>query len=87
MGVDIESYLILGACNPRVANRALAADRSIGLLLPCNVVLRQAVEKVEVSIADPEVRFIPVDPKVKSVLEGLPQEVKGLLQFALDSLK
>lgn len=41
IGVTIEPYEILGACNPTLANRALEVDRSIGLLLPCTVVLRQ----------------------------------------------
>ena len=53
INVDIEPYLILGACNPKIANRALSADRSIGLLLPCNVVLRETGSSVEVSIQDP----------------------------------
>ena len=84
--VDIEPYLILGACNPKLANRALSADRSIGLLLPCNVVLRQTGSSVEVSIQDPEVIFSVVDAGANSDLEKLPAEAKQLLQAALTSL-
>jgi len=84
--VDIEPYLILGACNPKLANRALSADRSIGLLLPCNVVLRQTGSSVEVSIQDPEVIFSVVDAGANSDLEKLPAEAKQLLQAALSSL-
>jgi len=63
--VDFKPYLILGACNPRFAHRALLADDDIGLLLPCNVVIKQESDGVEVSILDPEVMFSVVDEETK----------------------
>jgi len=86
INVDIEPYLILGACNPKIANRALSADRSIGLLLPCNVVLRETGSSIEVSIQDPEVMFSVVDGGGNADLTQLPLEAKQLLQAALNSL-
>lgn len=86
LGVEIEPYLILGACKPQFANRALSADRSIGLLLPCNVVLRKTGSSVEVSIQDPEVMFSVVDAAGNSDLEKLPMEAKQQLQAALNTL-
>ncbi|MFF5338390.1 DUF302 domain-containing protein [Streptomyces sp. NPDC013181] len=50
---DMEPYLILGACNPPLAHRALEVDRSIGLLLPCNVVVRADGDEVVVQAFDP----------------------------------
>jgi len=87
LGVDFKPYLILGACNPNYAFRALSVDESIGLLLPCNVVLRQDADGVAVSIQDPEVMFSVADAETKKAMAGFPQEVKHSLQFALDSLK
>lgn len=55
LGEQIEDYLILGACNPPLAHRALGADRSIGLLLPCNVVVRSAGNDTVVELLDPAV--------------------------------
>ena len=87
IGAEYEPYLILGACNPQLANRALTADRAIGLLLPCNVVIRQVGAQVEVSILDPEIMFSVVEPETMQALATLPQEARGRLQAALASLQ
>ncbi len=50
---DMEDYLILGACNPPLAHRALETERSIGLLLPCNVVVRRDGDHTLVQALDP----------------------------------
>lgn len=58
-------YCILGACNPQIAHRALEIDSSIGLLLPCNVVIRQNNQKVYVEFMDPKAILELVDePKI-----------------------
>ena len=57
LGLERPPYLILGACNPSLAAKALEAEPEIGLLLPCNVVLREAEEGVEVLIQDPKEMF------------------------------
>ena len=87
IGVDFKPYLILGACNPHFAYRALSADEEIGLLLPCNVVLKQENGGVEVSIQDPEVMFSVVDEETKASMAGFPQEVKRSLLSVLEALK
>lgn len=86
LGVDIEPYEILGACNPRLANEAISADRAIGLLLPCNVVLRDVEGGVEVSILDPEAMFSVVEPEVKAQLGHVANEAKRRLQGVLAAL-
>jgi uncharacterized protein (DUF302 family) len=87
LGVDYKPYQILGACNPHFAHQALSVDESIGLLLPCNVVLRQDPDGVEVIIQDPEVMFSVVDEDTKKSMTGFPQQVKATLQSVLASLR
>ena len=54
IGVDMEDYVILGACNPPLANQALEVDREVGVLLPCNVVVRATSGGSQVLILNPD---------------------------------
>ncbi|MFD5448414.1 DUF302 domain-containing protein [Streptomyces sp. NPDC003470] len=80
---DMEDYLILGACAPPLAHRALEADRSIGLLLPCNVVVRREGDHTLVQALDPGtmVTLTGLD-----ALESVADEATVRLDAALASL-
>jgi uncharacterized protein (DUF302 family) len=55
LDVDRPAYKILGACNPALANRALAVDEHIGLLLPCNVIVYAAGDGSRIEVLEPQV--------------------------------
>ena len=84
LGHDMEPYVILGACNPQLAHRALDVDRQIGLLLPCNVVVRADGDaRSIVSALDPQVMVtIPEREDLRPVAD----EAGVRIRAALDAL-
>ena len=85
LGVDFTPYKILGACNPPLAHRALTIAPEVGLLLPCNVVVRQIEDGVtEVSLVDPLKMMAVVD---NSELRAVAQEARTKLERVASTLK
>ena len=70
LGFDQPPFVILGACNPPLAHRALQADPSVGALLPCNVVIREDGSETIVEAMDPlAVLGIVQEPAIRSIAE------------------
>jgi uncharacterized protein (DUF302 family) len=87
LGEDIEDYLILGACNPPLAHRAVNVDRQIGLLLPCNVIVRShptaGDDTVIVDAMDPQVMVQVSDqPRLREVANDAAEKLRA----AIDAL-
>lgn len=83
IGAQMEPYLIIGACNPRLAHRALDAEREIGALLPCNVVVRSAGAGVIVDALDPSLMATLTG---NAALGPVAEEASQLIGAALDQL-
>jgi uncharacterized protein (DUF302 family) len=84
LDIDKRPYKILGACNPVLANQALSAEPDIGLLLPCNVVVREEEDgSVTVAFMDPQAVLDLVEQPGIHELAG---EVKARLERVRDSL-
>ena len=79
---EMPPYRILGACNPPLAHRALEAEPSIGLLLPCNVVVRQdAAGKVHVEFMDPNaVLYLVNRPEISRIAGEVRQRLERVMQ-------
>ncbi|MFF8769383.1 DUF302 domain-containing protein [Kitasatospora sp. NPDC015120] len=83
LGEETEDYVILGACNPPLAHRALQADRRIGLLLPCNVVVRADGDRTVVEAMDPQLLVtVTGQPGLRAVAD----EAAARLRAALAAL-
>lgn len=86
LGEDMENYLILGACNPPLAHRAVGIDRQLGLLLPCNVVVRTDPDDEATVIIEAMNPQLLVDVTGEAELKPVADEVTAKLQAAIDSL-
>ena len=85
INVDFRRYVILGACNPTLAHRALSANPDVGLLLPCNVTVQEAGDGIVVTAVDP-IQMLGVlqeEPAVNAVAI----EAKTKLERMISSLK
>ncbi|MGO8937757.1 MAG: DUF302 domain-containing protein [Mycobacterium sp.] len=87
LDADMEDYLILGACNPTLAHRALDVDRQIGQLLPCNVVVRADPDgqgdAVLVEAMDPQLMIKVVD---QPALQAIADEAAAKLMAAISAI-
>jgi len=83
LGVEMEDYVILGACNPPLAHRVLDVDRTVGLLLPCNVVVRAEDGGSVVEVLDPRVIATVAD---RAELGPVAEEAGRRLAAALAAL-
>jgi uncharacterized protein (DUF302 family) len=83
LDVDFRPYVILGACNPKLAYQALQGEPHIGLLLPCNVVVQESDNGARVSFADPKAMFEIVPD---ASIEEVATEARRLLRAACDQL-
>jgi uncharacterized protein (DUF302 family) len=86
LGEDMEDYLILGACNPQFAHQAVNVDRQIGVLLPCNVVVRRDPDAPDTVIVDAMNPRLMVDVTKEPGLDHIADAVAGLLQEAIEDV-
>jgi uncharacterized protein (DUF302 family) len=85
LGEEREDYLILGACNPPLAHCALTADRKIGLLLPCNVVIRAGDSGRTVEALNPRaIAGIAGQPALTAVASEAASRIRAALQALQD---
>jgi uncharacterized protein (DUF302 family) len=85
LGVDFEPYVILGACNPGLAYRALQAEHELGLLLPCNVIVHQHGANSAVSIVNPSLMLGVVGENTE--LQNVAEEAEIKLRRVVAALR
>lgn len=83
LDADLPAYLILGACNPKMAFEAIKMEPRVGAMLPCNVILRQIGNDVEVSAIDPVASMSAIDNKDLHAVAG---QVRDLLAKAVAAI-
>jgi uncharacterized protein (DUF302 family) len=83
LDVEMPSYRILGACNPKMAYSAIGIEPRVGAMLPCNVILREAEGGVEVSAVDPVASMQAIETAELTAIAG---EVRDLLTKAVEAI-
>jgi uncharacterized protein (DUF302 family) len=83
LDVDMSAYLILGACNPKMAYQAIGMEPRVGAMLPCNVILREVQGGVEVSAIDPVASMQAIDNPALHAVAG---QVRDLLAKAVEAI-
>jgi len=80
LGVEIASYVILGACNPALAHQALQMEPEVGLLLPCNVTVRDVAGESRVSIVDPDAMLgVVANPAMRAIAGEAKERLKRVI--------
>jgi uncharacterized protein (DUF302 family) len=80
IGVDLEGYVILGACNPKMAYEALRLEPKVGAMLPCNVILRAIGRDVEVSAVDPVASMAAIEnPELRHLAGGVANMLRDVV--------
>ncbi len=81
---DVPPYLILGACNPKMAHQAMQIEPRVGAMLPCNVIVRQTGDdSVEVSAIDPLASMEAID---NAQLKAVAGQVRGMLETVVSNI-
>ncbi len=83
IGADFRPYVILGACNPKMAHEALMAEDKIGTMLPCNVVVQEVEGGTEVAAVDPVASMQAIENKT---LGAIAEKVRGQLKAAVEAI-
>ena len=83
LNVDFQKYIILGACNPPFAHRALQAEEEVGLLLPCNVVVYEKGGKTVVSVFNPMAMMALIK---NPTMQEIAQQVKERLERVINNV-
>jgi uncharacterized protein (DUF302 family) len=83
LDVEMPAYLILGACNPKMAHQAIEIEPRVGAMLPCNVILRAVHGGVEVSAVDPVASMQAIDNAELAAVAG---QVRDLLAKAVEAI-
>jgi uncharacterized protein (DUF302 family) len=80
LGIDFKKYVILGACNPSSAHKAILAEENVGLLLPCNVIVYEKEDYCIVSVIKPTVAMSMIDNKeLKQVAENVEKKLENVI--------